>query len=512
MPRIRKEQIKSVDGHTVEDESLTLDDLSPFVFYSTTSDPTSSANFAAGYYYHSRWLNTTSSQEFLCIGDGVWKKVTNDDITLEPTGFTDPENVVVAYDLTTRKVTLTGGSSVKAYWRGKDLASIDSNFVSGWESTAHADEEGVWFLQFTGSSFTWVKNTPWLYSDLQIAFVYYYSSYKFCTRECHGMMSWQSHKSFHDTVGTYLKSGGDFTSASYVLNSTTATNRRPLIDQTTVFDEDLKSVIDALTSNSYTWFYKSSTDTDNITTANAEIINLSGNVPYYNQFTGGAWQQTLMTANQYQKILVLAVPTSSDSGSKAYRYLFIQGQTVSTTLSVITGLTTASYNLGGIFTAVPEFVFIGEIIIRYLGAPTNNWSLIQVNKLTGNRVLQVTTPAGNYLSSVATDSTLTGSGVTGDPLSVVQVYALKKTGVIKSSSSVNGTFTSVQNWQGTGPYTSEITHGFSGLTDGTELLVECWVGSQRIDPVSILPKSGSETSIVVITSTVNSDMRVVIAS
>lgn len=34
-------------------------------------------------------------------------------------------------------------------------------------------------------------------------------------------------------------------------------------------------------------------------------------------------------------------------------------------------------------------------------------------------------------------------------------------GVIKSASSVDGDFTDVQDWQGSGPYTSEIEHGFT---------------------------------------------------
>ncbi len=64
------------------------------------------------------------------------------EITKEPTGFTNNENITCTYDSTTRKVTLTG--TFDAYWRGKKIDVI----TNGWVSDAHADVEGTYFLSY----------------------------------------------------------------------------------------------------------------------------------------------------------------------------------------------------------------------------------------------------------------------------------------------------------------------------------------------------------------------------
>jgi hypothetical protein len=51
-------------------------------------------------------------------------------LTQEPTGFAHPEDVIVSYDSTTRKVTLTGDP--RALWRGAPIEPL----VSGWESAS----------------------------------------------------------------------------------------------------------------------------------------------------------------------------------------------------------------------------------------------------------------------------------------------------------------------------------------------------------------------------------------
>jgi len=201
-------------------------------------------------------------------------------------------------------------------------------------------------------------------------------------------------------------------------------------------DEDLGHILAALSTNSYTWLSLTGAGSVALTTAQAEIINLSTNRPFYNQFTGGAWQQTLMSNNAYQKIFVMAIPTTADAGSQAYRYVFIQGQTQSTTLTTIQAVTAASLNLGELSGGLPEYCFIGEIIIRYTAG---NWTLISVSKITGNRVVQTTTPAGNYLSQVSTDANFTGTGTTADPLSL----AVKTKKIIGTTEASEGSATSV---------------------------------------------------------------------
>jgi hypothetical protein len=93
----------------------------------------------------------------------------------------------------------------------------------------------------------------------------------------------------------------------------------------------------------------------------------------------------------------------------------VQGQTNGNLLSQ-QALTPADLNLGSLANDATEFVFIAKVIIRYIGG---NWDITSVTNLTGNKFIQVGSPAGVYLSTVATDATLTGDGTLDSPLSVV---------------------------------------------------------------------------------------------
>jgi hypothetical protein len=244
-------------------------------------------------------------------------------------------------------------------------------------------------------------------------------------------MSWQDHKEFHETIGTYKSSGGTFPSAQYVLNSTTAGDRRPDIDQTVVQDEDLATTLPALTSKSYTIFNLTGASLGAYTLSSGDILPLLVNNPYYNTFSV-TWGQTLMPANSAATVWVYAVPVTSSANSQAYRYLFVQPQWITQATSSSSGsLTTAvntealrlpsELNLGTLTTQIPELVCIGKIIIDF----TTNWRLRAVTLLTGNKFSQIGSPSGNYLSTVATDATLTGNGTGASPLAVVQSYATK---------------------------------------------------------------------------------------
>ena len=302
-------------------------------------------------------------------------------ITKEPTGFLNPDAVNVSYDGITRTVTLTG--SVEAYYRGNLITAL----VSGWVSDAHDIADGQYFLNYNGTAFVW-SNSQWPFDAVMIAMAYQDGS-NFCLRECHGLMAWQTHQELHETLGTYLKSGGDL--SNFTLASTTATNRRPQISSTIVRDEDLPTTLPALTTNAYTQLFLSGANTANILVDQTEIIPLLANNPYYNRFTGGNWIQALFPINAYGKIFIMAVPVTSDSESQKKRFIFIQPQAFSTTLANIQAITSSSVKLGHIAGALSEYVFIGEIIIRYA---SNNWTLISTAKLVGTKVVQASIIGG----------------------------------------------------------------------------------------------------------------------
>ena len=344
-------------------------------------------------------------------------------ITKEPTGFDVPENVIVNYDSTTQKITLTGTNWV-AYWHG-EVVSILTN---GWVSAAHPDVAGhVYFLSYDGSTstFSWADNSFPGFDKILIASVNYGATDKYCLRETHGFMQWQTHKELHYTIGTYRESGGTIPSASYTLNSTTATDRRPTIDETVIVDEDLPTTLPALTSKLYTQTFLTGASLVDHTVGAADIISLSTNNPYYNSFSTPNWGQTLMPANSMTSVWIYALPVTSSATSQAYRFLFVQGQWITQAANASAGakataLTSellrvpSKLNLGTLTVAAPELVCIARIVIWF----TTNWSLASVTQLTGNKFSQIGSPSGNFLSIVATDATLTGNGTAIDPLVV----------------------------------------------------------------------------------------------
>ena len=345
-----------------------------------------------------------------------------DQVTKEPTGFTDPGNVIVTGDPTARTVTLTG--TVEAYWRG----SLVSALVSGWESPAHGTTiTDVYFLSYNGTSFSW-NNTPWTFDQLQIAFATYdpMEGTWFYIREPHGMEPYQGHEEAHDNIGTYKKSGGDL--SGYVLDSTTAADRRPDVSQVVIKDEDLPSTLPVLNDGLYT--HAALVGAGAVATFdidNADIVELSGNNPYYNEFDGADWVETLMPANSVMSIWLYAIPVAADAVSQKYRLLWGQGQWITqaknssgTQIAIAQASeelrSVGELNLGTLTAISPEFVAIQRVIITYTGG---NWYWNDALVLTGSKYSQAQSPSGNYLSSVSTDTTLTGAGTVSDPLSAV---------------------------------------------------------------------------------------------
>lgn len=349
----------------------------------------------------------SATEGVLLVNVQVKDCMTTNKFSEENTGFYHPENIVVTYDSTARTITLTG--TVIGYYQGKKVSAL----VSGWVSSDHPNSAGRYFLVYNGTAFQWLNldTDTFDFAYLLIAFVNFNGT-DFAIRECHGLMDWESHRLAHQAIGTYKITGG--TIGDFTLNSTTATNRRPSITQTTLADEDLLSVLDALPSGTYTRHFLTASGTSNFTTGASDIVNLSTNQPYYNPLIGGFWQQSLLPNNAYMAVWILAIPTTADAGSKTYRYLFIQGQEQSMSLATIRAVSPQNVNLGELTSLTPESVFIGKIIIRYTGG---NWTLTSVENLTGTRVNQnLSQASGTFLASVTTDTTLAGNGTVSTPL------------------------------------------------------------------------------------------------
>jgi hypothetical protein len=278
-------------------------------------------------------------------------------------------------------------------------------------------------------------------------------------------MNWETHRVLHNTVGTYRNSGG--TLGDYVLNSTTVAQRRPSISSCDIQDEDLKTIIPATTANGSEYCRVSLTSTGiaSFATNQDDIVYLSGNQPYYNQFTGGVWQQTLMSAGQYGVAFLFAMPVTSDTGGNRVRFVFMQGQGQYSNLANAQAVIPSSLNMGDLTGLAFELVFIGKVIIRY---NSGNWTLIQVDSLTGTRYSQISSPSGLYLSSVTSSNEFSGLGTSSSQLAL--------TGNMNSTLSlVAGTTTVAPLKFTSGSLLSSVTNGvveydgnyFYGSTNGT---------------------------------------------
>lgn len=319
----------------------------------------------------------------------VRQKLNKNSTTLEKagtcTGFVtglDDNNssIVVTYDSSTRKVTLTG--TFEAYYQGTQVTEL----TTGWVSPAHNTTTGVtYFLRYDGTQFLFDTN-PWAFSDMMIASVQYGATNKICLREVHGLiMDGDTHLQLHENLGTTRRLNGTIFN-NYTLNSTTEANRRPQISGVKLMDEDLETDVNSLTTNSYTLRYLTGSAVRTFTTGSAEIVKLNAGVPRYNLNTGGTWSDADFPNNHYGAIFVVATPAAADSGSQPFRYMFVQPQETSLDLSVIQALTPADLTHGDSSSLLAEYNFIGKIIIQYTAA---NWKLISVEALIGNRTYQI---------------------------------------------------------------------------------------------------------------------------
>lgn len=324
-------------------------------------------------------------------------------------GFTNNENITVTYSEANRTITLSG--TYKMYWKGKVIQDMTAG---SWVSSAHSlSPTQPLFLKYNASGYSW-SSTPWTFDEVQIAYVGFDGTgFKGAFREVHGLMDAESHKEAHNTIGTYKLANGGGDLGSYTISSTTAGDRRPTVSQCRINDEDLPTLIPAISDDKYTRFHLTSTGTSNFTQNSNDIDSLNGNIPFYNQFTGGNWIQTAFPVTNYGAIFLYASPSTADYKSHKRRFFWVQPQQVSGTLSTIQSVGTSSINLGDFTNFATEFVPIAKVIIRY---NAGNWTIISVENIVTNKVASgIVGSVG--LTTVTTDgTTITGSGIVGDPL------------------------------------------------------------------------------------------------
>ena len=344
--------------------------------------------------------------------------ITQNDITKEPTGFAEPDSVIVTQN-GDRTVTLTG--TVNAYYRGVKV----ENIVTGWTSPAHANTTTKqFFLVNDGTTTEWkdLGTTDIDFSDLLISYAFYNGANWVYLKETHGIMAWETHRAEHLNVGTYKVSGG---SVTVTLDSTTEADRRPAVAETLIRDEDLTSTLAQLASaGGYTTAQNTGTGVFEFAIDGDEIVPVLGANPYYNSFSSPNWGQTLMPDNSVATVWLFAMPVALGGDNPKYRYFWVQPQWITQAQNASAGALLSArnaeegrnineLNLTTLGDLSPEYIAIHRLTIQYTGS---DWTVQNSLALTGTRFNQLQAPSGNFLSAVTTGYGLSGQGTGASPL------------------------------------------------------------------------------------------------
>ena len=282
----------------------------------------------------------------------------------DPSGWDDCENIIVTYDGSTRRVTLSRVSGNLKYWWNGNLVDLGSNSYTF--TSAHADAVGVYYLYTTdGINFAW-SSVSWNFDDVQVASVDYISATKYmASRECHGLMPWTAHRDSHLSTGTVRNAstptGG--TVNGYTLSSSVEANRRPGATEVSLLDEDLVTQVNALTDGGpYSHFYLTSQAALDYSDSMLEIVHMNGTAPQYQSPTTAAWNN--ISNNKYANVYLIAVPATADSIAQGYRWMWLQPQAEFSTLADAKLEGISSINLADLRTRFTEFVFCARVTIK----------------------------------------------------------------------------------------------------------------------------------------------------
>lgn len=320
------------------------------------------------------------------------------------TGWVNPDGIAVSYDSSTRKITLTGDLRYR-------YQSVLNELTSPWLSDAHATTlDTSYFLRFDGANFVF-DTTPWVFSELQLAYVEYGTNYKFAIREVHGFMPHECHKSDHLTIGTYRLSGLGLTAGTYAINGTTDAENRPGIDEGVLRDEDLETLVQAFEDGgTYTTIYGNASNDAVITTGVAGIVPIGTTYPQYNN----AGTLTELANNRFMNVYLIAMPVTTDAGSQAYRHMWCVGS-FSYTTKTSAEAESPQVNVGNLSTLSPEYDVVYRLTLKTSASLGTNgkFQIVAESRIGGSRANPIAiggtgTSDHNALSNLQ----LAGTGVT----------------------------------------------------------------------------------------------------
>jgi hypothetical protein len=200
--------------------------------------------------------------------------------------------------------------------------------------------------------------------------------------ERHGLMPWQIHLLWHDTMGTQHTNGMTIADIVADGNGNDDTHCQMSVSVGVMTDEDLPLTLTALTAPaSIPVIYRTGASGDwRKDVARTAPVKQGASLLAYNEWTGATWQQTELTNNKY----VLAHIVASNDHRAGHEYVAVQGQQVyGSSTDAREGANTEINNL--IVSGIPfqEFVFVGTIIYKVSTSDSNTFKAAIVSTDTG---------------------------------------------------------------------------------------------------------------------------------
>jgi hypothetical protein len=230
----------------------------------------------------------------------------NDTLALmhNPTGF-DRMNVASYGTLTlnggtTRTVTHgLNGQDIEYYRHGVKISKTEAQVTTQFPNT-----EGLWFIYYNETDTLVITQTPWNVAadhHVFVAILYWdaVNEVGVLGEERHGLMDPYTHDIMHHGIGSLHRGGFDPT---FTIGNGSADAHCEIQGFTagSFSDEDIINVNDEQTT--YEVWWKEGSETAPVwrwETASAAAVSMAGSRPYWNQLTGGTWQRTEMTDNDY---------------------------------------------------------------------------------------------------------------------------------------------------------------------------------------------------------------------
>jgi hypothetical protein len=326
-----------------------------------------------------RWRRT-DLDDVRAILDSVPMSLPQD--ILDPTGWVAPDSISVAYNATTRKITLTG--TLDYYWRG-----TKHTLTSPWTSDAHLNSDNYYYLYSDdGDIFSW-STTPWGFDDLMVARVAKSSSpaFQFALREVHAAaLPWQVHQLAHAAIGTYVKSGGSLTAGTYTENTASDSATTPGVDAAVVKDEDCETTIAAWPQDTYTTLRIGASSKATFDTAATFPFRSSGSYILLNDPATGS--EAASADGNFVNLYQIFIPTTAEAGSQAYRVVWLQPQRAFTSLAAAQAEDPRKLLLGDLSTITDEWVIHTRITYALASGNTNTGKC----KIATGGVTYLTTP------------------------------------------------------------------------------------------------------------------------